>query len=136
MQTSDLEELLDHARRNNASAGITGALVYAEGRFLQVLEGDKVLVLDLLAKIRQDVRHENVTLLRAGEVPVPIFGSWKMAYVSATPQQVAAWAGFSVASGTSSRLNETAEEQDRTAQFAQDILSLLVADNSAEARVD
>jgi hypothetical protein len=33
-------------------------------------------------------------------------------------------------------LSETAEEQNRTAQFAQDILSLLVADHTTERKVE
>jgi Sensors of blue-light using FAD len=136
MQTDDLQQLLDHARRSNAAKGITGALVYAEGIFLQILEGDKVLLQDLMAKIRRDVRHESVFVLREGEVPTAIFGSWKMAYVSATPKQVAKWAGVIAANDTTESLSETAEEQNRTAQFAQDILSLLVADDTTEGKVE
>jgi hypothetical protein len=136
MQTDDLQELLDHARRSNGAKGITGALVYAEGIFLQILEGDKVRVQDLMAKIRQDVRHESVFVLREGEVPTAIFGSWKMAYVSATPKQVAKWAGISAANDTTESLSETAEEQKRTAQFAQDILSLLVAGDTKEGKAE
>lgn len=136
MQTGDLEELLDHARRSNAAKGITGALVYAEGIFLQILEGDMVRVKDLMAKIQRDVRHEDVVILREGEVPAAIFGSWKMAFVSATPQQVAKWAGLSMANGTTESLSDAAEEQRRTAQFAQDILSLLVADHTTKEKGD
>ena len=136
MQTDDLQELLDHARRSNGAKGITGALVYAEGIFLQILEGDKVRVQDLMAKIQQDVRHENVFVLREGEVPTAIFGSWKMAYVSATQKQVAKWAGVSAANAATESLSETAEEQNRTAQFAQDILALLVAGDPTEERAE
>jgi Sensors of blue-light using FAD len=136
MQTDDLQELLDHARRSNAASGITGALVYAEGIFLQILEGDKGLLQDLMAKIRRDVRHESVFVLREGEVPAAIFGSWKMAFVSATPKQVAKWAGIGAANDTTESVSETAEEQNRTAQFAQDILSLLVADDTTQGKVE
>ncbi len=135
MQTDDLEELLDDARRRNAAQGITGALVYAEGIFLQILEGDKVRVQELMASIRRDVRHESVIVLREGEIPAAIFGHWKMAYVGATPQQVAEWAGVGAADATTDRLGETVEDQHRTAQFARDILSLLVADGTTEGKV-
>ena len=134
MQTGDLEELLDHARRSNAANGITGALVYAEGMFLQILEGDEVRVRDLMAKIRRDVRHDSVIVLREGEVPAAIFGSWKMAYVSATPQQVARWAGLGVANDTIENASQATEENNRTAQFAQDILSLLVPGDTIERK--
>jgi hypothetical protein len=135
MQTDDLQELLEHARHSNAAKGITGALIYADGTFLQILEGDKGLLQDLMASIQRDVRHESVVVLRESEVPVAIFGSWKMAYVSATPKQVAKWVGVNAANDTTESLSETVEEQNRTMQFAQDILSLLVADETTEGKV-
>ena len=136
MQTDELEEILVNARRSNGAKGITGALVYAEGLFLQILEGDRIRVDELMAKIRRDVRHETVIVLREGEIPSAMFGSWKMAYVGATPRQVATWAGLGVATGTTERVTEMDENQQRSAQFAQDILSLLLADNSAKCKLD
>lgn len=136
MQTEDLQELLDHSRRSNAANGITGALVYEEGIFLQILEGDQDLLNDLMAKIRQDVRHESVIVLQEGEVPAAVFGGWKMAYVSATAKQVAMWAGISIANDATESLTDTVDEQNRTAQFAQDILSLLAADGKTEGKVE
>ena len=136
MQTGDLEELLDHARRSNAAKGITGALVYAEGIFLQILEGEKVRVQELMAKIRRDVRHGGVVVLRESEVQTAIFSSWKMAFVSATPQQVAKWAGLGAAIGAIESPSDATEEQSRTARFAQDILSLLMASDTTEEKAD
>ena len=136
MQTDDLEELLGHSRRSNGAKGITGARVYAEGIFMQILEGDRTKLQDLMAKIRKDVRHETVIVLRECEIPSKVFGNWKMAYVGATPQQVAKWAGLSVATGTTESLSEIREEEQRTAQFAQDILSLLLADNITENNIE
>jgi hypothetical protein len=130
MQTDDLQELLEHSRRSNGAKGITGALIYAEGMFLQILEGDKVRLQGLMTKIRRDLRHESVFVLREGEVPAAIFGSWKMAYVSATPKQLAKWVGLNTADDTTESLSEIDEEHNRTAQFAQDILSLLVTDDT------
>jgi Sensors of blue-light using FAD len=130
MQTDDLQELLDHSRRNNAANGITGALIYSEGMFLQIIEGDKVQLQDLMTKIRRDVRHESVFVLRESEVPKAMFSGWKMAYVSATPKQVAKWIGVSTLNESAESPSEAAEEQNRTTQFAQDILSLLVADDT------
>jgi Sensors of blue-light using FAD len=136
MQTGDLQELLDYARGSNAAKGITGALIYADGIFLQILEGDKVLLQDLMTKIRRDLRHESVFILRESEVPTAIFSSWKMAFVSATLEQVAEWTGVSQASNIAESLSDTAEAQNRTTQFAQDILSLLVADDPAKKKVE
>lgn len=125
MQSEDLQELLEHARSRNGTQGISGALVYTDGMFLQILEGERAKVQALMATIRKDVRHENVIVLREGEVPSAQFSSWKMAYVSATPAEVARWAGISVVTENSTEFCDVDENVRRTAQFAQDILALL-----------
>ncbi len=133
MQTDDLEDLLAQARSSNASRGITGALVYGEGVFLQILEGDRLAVEGLMARIGRDVRHHGITMLREGEIGSATFSSWKMAYVAATPQQIAKWAGLDRPEATPIE-SDAIRERDRTAQFAQEILALLApADTSGHA---
>lgn len=131
MQWDDLEDILEHARICNAAEGITGALVYADGVFLQILEGDRVKVQALMIKIMQDLRHETVTVLRECEMPCALFGSWQMAYVSATPEQVAAWAGLGIAPGAHEVLSSSDEDSHRAEQFTRSILALLTPDNPA-----
>jgi hypothetical protein len=129
MQLDDLEDLLEHARNSNATKGITGALVYVDGVFLQILEGDKRTVEDLLAKISRDVRHETVTVLRKAEAPSAVFKDWKMAYVSATAEQVARWAGLSGTTDIPEILTDMQQDPHRAAQVAQSILSFLAPQN-------
>lgn len=136
MQLDDLEDILEHARIWNATKGITGALVYADGVFLQILEGDRVEVQELMIKILGDLRHETVTVLRECEIPCAVFGGWQMAYVSATPAQVAAWAGLSIAAGSHEVLSSSGEDPYRAEQFAQSILALLKPDNTAQIKAD
>ena len=125
MQIEDLEEILEHARRNNSRSGITGALVYVDGVFLQILEGDTKVVQELMAKISRDVRHETVTVLKQGEIPAAIFPDWKMAYVSATSQQVAKWAGLSGTTAIPDILSDMRSDPFKATQVAQSILSVL-----------
>ena len=125
MQSEDLEVLLERARARNGLHGISGALVYTDRIFLQILEGKREQVEALMARIRKDVRHENVTILREGEIPSARFSSWKMAYISATPAEVARWAGIDVVTGKSQAVGDAVDNEHRTAQFAQDILALL-----------
>ena len=136
MQVDDLEDILEHARICNATVGITGALVYADGVFLQILEGDRVSVQALMMKILADLRHETVIVLRECEIPCAVFGSWQMAYVSATPAQVAAWAGLTIAAGTDEALNSSGEDPYRAEQFAQSILALLKPDIATQIKAD
>ena len=125
MQINDLEEILEQARSKNAKRGITGALVYVDGVFLQILEGDTGVVLGLMAKITRDVRHETVTVLKQGEIPAAIFNDWNMAYVSATGEQVARWAGLSGTTAIPDVLIDMRNDSVKATQVAQSILSVL-----------
>jgi hypothetical protein len=122
LQSNDLEEILEDARSRNGIEGISGALIYADRTFLQILEGDRAKVEALMDRIRSDARHENVTVLREGEIPVAKFAGWNMAYVGATPEQVARWSGIAVSTKTT---DEVYDDLQRTARFAEDILALL-----------
>jgi len=134
MQADDLEYLLAHARRHNAEKGITGALVYADGVFLQILEGDSTSVKALMGKILQDVRHETVTVFREGEIAAAVFSDWDMAYVSATPAQVAQWAGLSGAVEIPEILTDIRHDPQRAARVAQSILAYLSPGNGHQGR--
>lgn len=56
----ELVQLLKGSVERNARAGITGLLLYAGGRFMQVLEGEEEAVITLFAKISRDPRHHHV----------------------------------------------------------------------------
>jgi hypothetical protein len=94
------------------------------------------MVQELMIKILADLRHETVIVLRECEIPCAVFASWQMAYVSATPAQVAAWAGLSVAAGTHEVHNSRGEDLHRAEQFAQSILALLTPDQTAQTKCE
>lgn len=128
MQMDELEELLEHAQSSNPGHGITGALVYADGHFLQILEGERGAVLDLMDRIAKDLRHETIAVLQAGDVPQPAFAAWEMAYVSATPQQVVQWAGLTASVQLPEVWADIREDPARAAQLTQSILGVLVGE--------
>jgi len=132
MQADDLEELLEYARSRNIKQGISGALIYTDGIFLQILEGERANVEALMARILADVRHEKVTILRQAEIPSAQFSSWKMAYVGATPEQVAQWAWIGAEVGTDESTVDVVDNLRRTAQFVRDILALLAPEAPRE----
>ena len=127
MQMDDLEEILESARESNADAGITGALVYVDGFFLQILEGEARAVEALMARIAKDVRHETVTVLKQGEITTSVFCDWRMAYVSATAEQVAEWAGLSRTTAVPDILADMHSDPMRVTQVTARILSALAA---------
>lgn len=76
----ELEQLLTAARKNNASLGITGMLLFHEGSFIQALEGPKDKVQALYEKIAEDERHTETVVLYRGDHEEPDFQSWSMGY--------------------------------------------------------
>ena len=77
-----LDRILFHARHTNARNGVTGILLFQEGRFLQVLEGTREALLGLVDRIRRDKRHQNLTILEWGPVEGHVFPNSPMAYLS------------------------------------------------------
>ncbi len=74
----DLPELVAAAQEHNDTIGITGALYFANGRFIQVLEGDEIAVLTLYAAIVDDPRHTEVETVARRIVTERCFGEWRM----------------------------------------------------------
>ncbi|MCA9252039.1 MAG: BLUF domain-containing protein [Phycisphaerae bacterium] len=83
-----LLELLAKARRNNASLGVTGMLLYSEGSFFQVLEGEENVVRDLFRTICKDKRHTQVTEIIFEPIGQRIFGEWSMSFASMTHDEL------------------------------------------------
>ena len=78
--TQDLLELLAKSRENNTSLGITGMLLFKDGNFLQVLEGDREKVHSLYQKIAEDPRHAKVVGLFEGACNQRDFPDWSMGF--------------------------------------------------------
>ena len=77
---SELETLLEKARTFNEPRGITGCLIYGNGKFIQFIEGDKEQVLALYEKIEKDSRHQNVLLYQPAVSANRLFEEWSMGF--------------------------------------------------------
>jgi hypothetical protein len=77
-----LSELLLRARANNERLEVTGMLLYHEGSFLQVLEGEAAVLESLFTVISADKRHHRVMPLLRREVEERHFGDWRMGFAS------------------------------------------------------
>jgi hypothetical protein len=81
----DQEELLvilKKSKANNPKNGVTGALCFSEGVFLQVLEGGRTAVNKLYNRITSDARHTDVVLLNYEEIEERRFAGWSMGQVN------------------------------------------------------
>lgn len=78
---AEIRQILGTSRRNNARAGVTGALLFNAGCFGQVLEGPLPAVQATFERIQRDERHGEVTLLDFGPAERRGFAAWSMAFV-------------------------------------------------------
>ena len=76
----ELNPLLHQARARNKRLKITGLLLYANKRFLQVLEGEEKNVLSLYSEIQQDPRHTKLEVLMQNPIDKRMFPDWSMGY--------------------------------------------------------
>ena len=80
ISVGDLDDILTESRRNNAMLGITGLLLFIDGGFLQILEGEERAVRELYTRVATDPRHANTHLMLDREVPVRAFPEWSMGF--------------------------------------------------------
>lgn len=80
MSDDELKPILEVSRRNNTANGITGMLLYRDGFFIQVLEGEKEMVDSTFRKIAVDPRHGNVLEICENEITERTFSHWQMGF--------------------------------------------------------
>ena len=76
----DLDNILTTSRRHNALMGVTGLLLFIDGGFLQMLEGEEISVRTLYTRIAADRRHFDPRLMLDREVAVRAFPEWSMGF--------------------------------------------------------
>ncbi|PWL29282.1 BLUF domain-containing protein [uncultured Roseivirga sp.] len=84
----DLEDILKTARDFNQANNLTGCLLYHGGQFLQLLEGDFQILLDLYDRIKRDSRHREFLLLHMKETDQRVYTDWTMAFKSLDQNQL------------------------------------------------
>ena len=72
--------LLSQARTRNKSLDVTGMLLYRDGFFMQVLEGDEKHVMAIFADVKKDPRHHSVDVLRSEYIQHRDFPDWTMGF--------------------------------------------------------
>jgi hypothetical protein len=82
IETELLDSILDQSRKNNVPRGITGMLCVAGNSFIQVIEGGRDQVCELLKLIFRDDRHRDVRILTYEEIRERRFQSWTMGQVN------------------------------------------------------
>jgi hypothetical protein len=80
MTADDIDRLLVSARSNNAALGITGVLLFGDGRFFQYFEGTRRCMDDVYARIRESSLHRDVAELEHRQLEQRLFNRWFMGF--------------------------------------------------------
>ncbi len=78
---AELKRILTSAKMNNMANGVTGALLFNQTYFAQVLEGDRKAVTDTFCRIATDPRHSDLVILDARPISKRRFADWSMCFV-------------------------------------------------------
>ena len=76
----EIKQILKKSVEYNKTANVSGALLFNQNYFAQVLEGDRKAITQTFCRISQDPRHSDVVILEAKPVDERIFLDWSMAF--------------------------------------------------------
>lgn len=93
--TAELLDLLNQSRIRNKQLRLSGRLLYKNGNFLQLLEGEKTAVELVFARICRDPRHRNIVTLLRGQQDERQYEDWSMAFEGMDAEEATSTPGFS-----------------------------------------
>lgn len=114
---SHLYIILRNARLKNKRSNVTGLLVFTDGIFLQVLEGEEKIVKTVFETIQSDTRHQDINILFEGYVGDRAFPNWEMAYASPSAREMANWGGLDNATTIQAILSNMKSKPDMAPKF-------------------
>ena len=94
LKEDELLAILQVSRRNNVKKGLTGMLLYSEGTFIQLLEGEEDDLKSTYRAIEADDRHKNIIKMTEGNNEQRFFPEWSMGFKSANTDEIAEFKGY------------------------------------------
>ena len=80
------KKILKTSRLNNMKKSISGCLISSNGEFLQILEGPRPVIMDLINLIQMDTRHKEFSIMKMCMIKERMFENWTMASFEADEQ--------------------------------------------------
>jgi hypothetical protein len=94
LKEEELKSMLVQSRERNKEHLVTGLLLYFDGKFIQLIEGEKQTIKQLYYNITNDERHSSIVLLKDGDIDVPYFADWSMGYRTVQSHELVNEGGF------------------------------------------
>ncbi|MEM9425533.1 MAG: BLUF domain-containing protein [Pseudomonadota bacterium] len=90
----EIDRILETAQTNNSKCGVTGALMFNDGAFAQILEGPGSAVEDVFDRIQLDDRHNDITVLQTDWIDTRTFPNWSMGFAGNDAAAAIQYAGI------------------------------------------
>lgn len=74
----EIDKILASCKKNNPGLDITGVLLYSDTKFIQLVEGESKVIMNLYDKIKKDPRHSNPMMISYGPIKEKTFPAWHM----------------------------------------------------------
>ena len=104
LQRQAMRNILSRARAINQRCGVTGALIYNDRYFAQVIEGEHDSVQTVFERIQCDPRHGNIAVLSIEQSNERAFGEWSMNFLGDSTDALARFKTLTGQSATPSEL--------------------------------
>jgi hypothetical protein len=95
----ELKDILASSRKNNPRLGVSGAMCFIDGVYLQCLEGEASVVDALYQRIEKDARHTGPKMLEKKAVSERAFPGWAMALLTWNEETKKVYSTFNPDSG-------------------------------------
>jgi len=82
LNQDEVAELLDLTEIRNNNAGVNGLLIYSEGNFFEVIEGEEAKIKELFKNIKEDSRHRNIMVVFKKKIDKPLFDDKEANFIS------------------------------------------------------
>lgn len=96
LDDDELHLIHESSQRHNGTQEVTGMLLYSQGSFIQVLEGEVPAVEECMSRISTDRRHHSIFRISEERVEAREFGSWAMGFKSLNTIDAPFWPGYTL----------------------------------------
>lgn len=82
LEESEVGEVLSGSKSWNNQHDVTGLLLFSEGNFFQIIEGEKNVIFQLFENIKKDKRHRNIMQIFGKEIHKEAYDGYDSDFVS------------------------------------------------------
>lgn len=117
MNEQQLVELVTSIRPKNEARGVTGVMLYADGHFIETIEGPEDAVEAAFARIAVDPRHHTIHVALREQIDERAFPDWSMGFRALSSEEAASLPGFNDYMNAQASLQESCRKLSRPEVF-------------------